>query len=388
MPREMFVTVGTGRDREDIGKALALSIRHHRADRVWCLATLKSQEETLPVIRRELGGAATSLEALLIEDENDAEMCQRQFQRLLVERLAAGTLACDLVVDYTSGTKAMSAGLFAAAVAAGVETISYIAGRRDATGRVIPGTERFTSFAPRTLFAQRDLAQASWLFDRYRFEEAAALAARAGTCGDPEIAARAQILAPLAAAFGAWDRFDHGRAFQGFDSVGKDARLDLWGMRDAVEGGKQFLYRAKGKPFCWERLADLAVNARRRIEEGKYDDAVARCYRAFEYLAQMRQSVLGLDPTNLRWDAVSAKLPSELREEWGARVDAKGRLLIGLRNDYELLRDLGDALGAAFCAAYVEKTHRSASGWSSATTQFWPMAQTRSGRSRQESSFN
>ena len=39
MPRELFVTVGTGRDREDIGKALALSIRHHRADRVWCLAT-------------------------------------------------------------------------------------------------------------------------------------------------------------------------------------------------------------------------------------------------------------------------------------------------------------------------------------------------------------
>jgi len=37
MPREVFVTVGTGRDREDIGKALGWSIRHHRADRVWRL---------------------------------------------------------------------------------------------------------------------------------------------------------------------------------------------------------------------------------------------------------------------------------------------------------------------------------------------------------------
>jgi len=35
MPREVFVTVGTGRDREDIGKALGWSI--HRADRVWRL---------------------------------------------------------------------------------------------------------------------------------------------------------------------------------------------------------------------------------------------------------------------------------------------------------------------------------------------------------------
>lgn len=86
MPREMFVTVGTGRDREDIGKALALSIRHHRADRVWFLATLKSQDETLPIIRRELGSEGPPLEALLVEDENDAELCQRQFQKAIAGR--------------------------------------------------------------------------------------------------------------------------------------------------------------------------------------------------------------------------------------------------------------------------------------------------------------
>jgi hypothetical protein len=129
----MFVTVGTGRDREDISKALALSIRHHQADRVWCLATLKSQEETLPFILRELGENAPPLQAVLVEDENDAEVCQRQFQRELADWIAAGVRPDDLIVDYTSGTKAMSAGLFAATVAVGVETISYIAGRRGAS---------------------------------------------------------------------------------------------------------------------------------------------------------------------------------------------------------------------------------------------------------------
>ncbi len=355
MLREMFVTVGTGRDREDIGKALALSIRHHRADRVWCLVTSKSQDETLPVIRRELGTEGPPLEPILIEDENDAENCQRQFQRAIAARVAAGCRAADMAVDYTSGTKAMSAGLFAAAVAMGVETISYIAGRRDAGGRVMPGTERFTSFAPRALFAQRELEQATWLFDRYRFEEAAAFAARAGRCGDPDIAARAQILAPLAEAFGDWDRFDHESAFRRLNSLGGDVRLEAWGMRGAVERGKQFLYRAREKGFPAERLADLVANARRRLREGKYDDAVARGYRAYEYLAQWRQDALGLNPVDLRWEALQARLPAERQHAWRGRTEVEGRLRLGLRQDYELLRDLGDPLGVAFCAAYAEE---------------------------------
>ncbi len=37
-----------------------------------------------------------------------------------------------------------------------------------------------------------------------------------------------------------------------------------------------------------ERVADLAANAQRRIDQGQHDDAVARCYWAVEYLAQWR----------------------------------------------------------------------------------------------------
>jgi len=355
MPREMFLTVGTGRDRRDIAQALAKSIRHHRPDRVWLLTSVKTEDETVPVLREALGPSSPRLETRVLEDPDDVETCYRQAQEWIEAQIAAGADPRDMVVDYTSGTKAMSAGLFAAAVGLGVETISYVAGRRDEAGRVIPGMERFTSFTPHLIFAQRELERAVWLFDRCRFEEAAHLATGAGTCGDSRLAARAQVLARLAEAFGAWDRFDHARAFQGLDAVGDDARLEMWPVRDAVERAKQFLFRAKANAYCAERLADLAGNARRRFAEGKYDDAVARCYRAFEYLAQMRQAALGLDPIELRWDAVSPKLPTEFRDVWRARMDAKGRMFLGLRNDYELLRDLGDSLGAAFCGAYAEK---------------------------------
>jgi CRISPR-associated protein (TIGR02710 family) len=355
MAREIFLTVGTGRDRRDIAEALAKSIRHHRPDRTWLLTSIKTEQETVPVLLEVLGKTASQIDTRVFEDPDDAEVCCRESRRWIEARIAAGVGPDEIVVDYTSGTKAMSVGLFAAAVGLGVETISYVTGRRDDTGRVIPGGERFSSFTPRMIYAQRDLDRAAWLFDRYRFEEAASLAADAASCGDPEISARAQVAARLAEAFGAWDRFDHGTAFLRLDSLGDDVRLDLWSVRPAVERAKQLLYRAKSERYCGERLADLAANARRRLEEGKYDDAVGRCYRAFEYLAQLGQHNLGLDPADLRWDAVALKLPGSLQEPWRERADPKGRLRLGLRNDYELLRDLGEGLGARLFPMLIDR---------------------------------
>jgi CRISPR-associated protein (TIGR02710 family) len=118
------------------------------------------------------------------------------------------------------------------------------------------------------------------------------------------------------------------------------------------------LYQAKERKLCPERLADLLANARRRLEEGKYDDAVARGYRGFEYLAQLRMAGLGLDPGELRWESVAPKLPPELHAAWRARADEKGKMLLGLKHDYELLRDLGDSLGVRLHPVYEDKDSR------------------------------
>jgi CRISPR-associated protein (TIGR02710 family) len=350
----MFLTVGTGRDREDIARALVRSIRNYRPDRIWLLVTAKSRDETFPVMLRELGGAPPA-EMRLIQSEDDAEACWRAARLLIGERIAAGVPASDMVVDYTSGTKAMSAGLFAAAAFAGVETIAYVIGTRDAGGRVISGTERFYSLAPRVFFAERDLDLALRLVDAYQFEAAADLASGARAVGDPDILARASGLQELARAYGTWDRFDHAAAFQLLDRLSGNPGLDGLKLRGVVERGKQFLYQAKAKPFSPERLADLVANARRRFEEGKYDDAVARCYRGFEYLAQLRLKQMGLSPADLRWEAVAQKLRPDLHGVWQGRADERGKMLLGLKRSFELLRDLGDPLGARFFPVYEDK---------------------------------
>jgi hypothetical protein len=191
----MFLTVGTGRNREDIARALVLSIRHHRPDRVWLLVTTKSQEETVPLMLREMR-RTPPVELKSLDQKDDAEACQRAAHQLISCRIRAGASPGDLVVDYTSGTKAMSAGLFAAAVAAGVETITYVSGLRDEGGRVLPGSERFLSFAPRSLFAEREMNVARRLFDANLFEAAEALAASVKGCGDRDLEAPASWARP------------------------------------------------------------------------------------------------------------------------------------------------------------------------------------------------
>ena len=89
-------------------------------------------------------------------------------------------------------------------------------------------------------------------------------------------------------------------------------------------------------------LVDLINNAYRRIEEGKYDDAVARLYRAIELIAQIKLAEEGLD------DLSEGKFTIEELKERKMDIrryldyaDDKGRLKLGLANKFKLLRDMG-----------------------------------------------
>lgn len=50
MPKAMLITVGTGRDRQDIAGAIRFSIRQQNPDFVRFLVSVVSEEQTLPLI--------------------------------------------------------------------------------------------------------------------------------------------------------------------------------------------------------------------------------------------------------------------------------------------------------------------------------------------------
>lgn len=94
-----------------------------------------------------------------------------------------------------------------------------------------------------------------------------------------------------------------------------------------------------------ERVADLIANARRCRRRGRYDDAVARLYRAIEAVAQCR--LAGEHQISDTGHVPLDRLPGELRQTWANRLNG-GAIFLGLQDDYELLASLGNPLGALF----------------------------------------
>jgi CRISPR-associated protein (TIGR02710 family) len=92
----------------------------------------------------------------------------------------------------------------------------------------------------------------------------------------------------------------------------------------------------------YELVEDLLLNVERRAVSSKYDDAVARLYRAFELLGQLRLMIqFGLKTSNIDLN----KLPENLKKEYEQRKNGQGRIELGATQTYALLDKLGDEIG-------------------------------------------
>ena len=104
------------------------------------------------------------------------------------------------------------------------------------------------------------------------------------------------------------------------------------------------------KNRCYYILASLLNNARRRCEEHKYDDAIARLYRSFELIAQIRlKKQYNLYSSKIDIDILKKrKVDDEYIEILKRSKNDKGNIRLGLYQDYELLSYLNDDLGKFF----------------------------------------
>lgn len=339
MPKKaMLITVGTGRDRKDIAHAICFSIKQHNPEFVRFLTTSKSQKETIPLVVQDPEMERRDRDFVEINKEDDVETiyedCKKALEEIMHKRY-------EVSVDYTSGTKAMSAGLCLAAISKKVNSLIYITGKRDKTGRVRPGTERAFTLSPAIVYIDQKRNRFKELFNLYQFKACISIAEDVGKWPlSPRINKEWGFLERLASAYSAWDKFDLKEAFKILNEIDKSPFLMEYGLKKKLEGHKQILYKEKENNYCPERIVDLLQNAKRRVEEGKFDDAVARCYRCLEYLAQYRlYDKYKIETRELDLDRIKAPA---LKEKY---KDVKS---LGLKKAYELLNDLRDSLGRDF----------------------------------------
>ena len=321
----------------------------------------KSREAVELIVLEASGGpegtrlGEGSIEFLQLADEQNTETCVVEMAPLQrkIGQWAAGKGNCRAVVDFTGGTKCMSAAI--AIVAARAPCIfSYVgskggaAGRdRGGTGVVRTGSEMLVSqFNPWKSLGFEVYEDAALLFNQHLYAAAATRLEQFHSRLPAESPLRPEfgVLGQFARGYADWDRFDHGAALEGLGAVrGKMADLPQ-GIRRAVteklNGHIAFLGILAGDKSPEQSAAfigDLLANAGRRAAGGRYDDAVARLYRAAEAFAQGLLRPKGIDSAAVRLD----QLPAELRDEWGGRFGGgRQTILLGLRDNYKLLKAL------------------------------------------------
>ncbi len=352
MKKALVQSVGTGtRPDVDITKPLMWHLRKSGASFVSWVASDESQE-LAKKMARTLKLSQEEYEVHTLANIEDVERAYRECLAVLRDLTQRGFAPEDIEVDYTSGTKAMTAGLVLAAVAHRCATLTYITGERLA-GVVKDQTERLVSVEPRRVWADERIRLAMEFCRELNFAAANGLLTSLvdAWLGDHERQLREGVLL-VVSAYAAWDRFDYARAFGELLKLGQSKLEDLRDFMPVPEVPHRLLDlnpRAdRGvvtAPLVPDRVADLFNNSRRRLDEGRYDDALARLYRFAEMLAQ---GVLGKDYGINTANVDVSCAPEPMRAKLEAHRNAKGLVQIGLELDYEVLKALGHRLGVSF----------------------------------------
>ncbi len=303
-----------------------------------------------------------------LPDGEDLASCLDRLRQLspeVGEWVARGP-GFQVVVDFTGGTKCMSASI-------GVQAsrwpclFSYVGGgerTKGGVGVVVSGTEKVVYQAnPWDALGHQAVEDFVVLFDQRAFVAAARVAGVAKTrVSRPDRKRELAVLEQLAKAFDAWDRFDHHSSSSTFEGVAKsanDLRAVLGSVRGdrVLEGVMRFARHlgelCRATPPSGQHVLDLLANARRRREEGRTDDAVARLYRAIEAVGQVAlKERHGIESTE---KVPLDRFPASVRPEWTSRAK-DGVVALGLQDAYALLASLNDPLGEKFKGAELNGT--------------------------------
>jgi len=197
----------------------------------------------------------------------------------------------EIIVDYTGGTKSMTVGLVMAAADIPDITIAIVKGERSNLLKVDDGTQRVklsrTNYS--LLTKQKQIAES---FTR-TFDYASAVdiinSAFSSFADIPrEIEDEFQKIHVTCQAFDKWDKFQHGEAKRILERDRKSNWKLVEVLNQIIECKKFLIEDIPLKNATgYEVVKDLILNAERRALQNKYDDAVARLYRALELIGQV-----------------------------------------------------------------------------------------------------
>lgn len=298
---------------------------------------------------------AGAYEVIEIEDAQDLESFVMRMRRAVEPvvrewlRRGANYRVC---VDFTGGTKCMSAGVVLASLDWNC-VWQYVGGKertKGGVGIVVDGKENIVHPKnPWDTLAWRHVLRAAALFDQGDAGAATAVVEQAlRTAPDGAVKRALAALMQFCSIYREWDAFRHKEALRHISEFEtaryaltcllSDESVDLL-QRQAASDRVILSQLADATEPTELWIADLFSNGERRMKERRWDDAAARYYRCLEALAQQRLAERGINSSAVPTE----RIPAPLRAEW--QLEHHGTAQLSLVQCYRLLESLGDELG-------------------------------------------
>ncbi len=291
-------------------------------------------------------------QARFIEVERFEELgpCYGELRRRLPDILAETKVPpTQVLVDYTGGTKTMSAALVLAA-SEWFQQFSYVGGEqreKGGLGIVLGGKERVLYQGnPWTALAIREVERARDLWANCQFDAAAGVLNEVA----PKVPHRLRFeaIAILAAAMAARHRLDFRTSsnllsrLQGKLPPFFDGRDDC-GLLDFVRQSRGICETCTQQDPTDMLLRELLDNALRTAAQGRFEDAAARLYRAMEMQGQLwlAKATNGLFRNGRCARADSARLPPALVSLPSCQPDKDDHIKLSLEQCFSALAALG-----------------------------------------------
>ena len=358
MPKALIISLG------GTPEPIIKSIEEHKPDYLCFFSSQESNAKEYPNVKKNLDkmGISPKIESVIVDDVGDLVHCYERALEIATKIEKQGISPEDVVVDYTGGTKTMSAALILATITKFTK-FSYVGGKertKEGLGVVISGAEEIkTALSPWQVLLVEDRKKIALFFNSYQFSAARDIARKLSTALNGLDKAIYESLSDLIEGYRLWDSFDHGKSLQKIEKSKNKLTDYLKYKEDAVlhdflrdvNINLEFLKGTSNDTAFFKRMhvsmvSDLFYNAKRRAEEGKYDDGVARLYRSLEMIGQIEfEKKFGCSTSDVK----AEKLPESMREEITKKYNAyDGKIKIPLYDTFRLLKEVGNEFGQLF----------------------------------------
>jgi CRISPR-associated protein (TIGR02710 family) len=240
----------------------------------------------------------------------------------------------------------MTVGLVMAAADLEGITIAIVKGDRTNLVKVDDGTERVNLTRINYAFIEKQKQNVEFLIHNFDYSSARSVIQKIFTMVSDlpkDLEDELQYYFTVCKAFEAWDKFNHINALSLLKPLRKKYYKHILFLENVIES-RMYIEKneenIKSRISGYEVVEDLLLNSERRAFKKRFDDAVARIYRATELFAQIylkkeyKQQATGSIDISI--------LPEELHDKYEGKRDKTGRIRLGLVDSYQLISDLKD----------------------------------------------